>query len=439
VNALEKTEAAIGWTPIGGNTKISSLTQIVPQGRLITQPAEHVRLIHGGVATGHIAISTTHPSWRTRWYEPDDIEDINEWAGRHDVYLSYNDYYYRRKSVDALRQLLCLHVDIDLKRLNLTSYQVMGLIDMECVGDVIPEPAFVTDTGNGLHLGFLIEPVPFKAAGGKAYELYSAIQRYLANSLAYLGADTAATDGARSDRLAGTINSKTGRMVIVDHRHSTRWTLKAFQEEWLPERQNKRKGTKTGRKPKVSFATINKWRIQDIEQLVEMRRISHPDDDGYRHNLLWVYSLSWMLLDPSKEAEDAIWELGQSLRPPLPRADIRAIINTTKRQAKNHPHWAPGNEWIINNLAITKQEQELLRTLRIRTREEIRVADRERKRRERGGVSREEYKAKLTAEKEEKLTILRRALEITPNATNKQLADALGLSVRQVQRLKKLL
>jgi Winged helix-turn-helix DNA-binding len=91
-------------------------------------------------------------------------------------------------------------------------------------------------------------------------------------------------------------------------------------------------------------------------------------------------------------------------------------------------------------LDITEEEQRHLSTIiganekRRRTRERVREHMRE-KRGTKG--TREEYNAQRRADKERTKELLKRLLEKQPNATNKELAEFLGLSVRQIQNLKR--
>jgi transcriptional regulator GlxA family with amidase domain len=93
-------------------------------------------------------------------------------------------------------------------------------------------------------------------------------------------------------------------------------------------------------------------------------------------------------------------------------------------------------------LGITEEKQRHLSTIigakekRRRNRELAKKCMIE-KRRSQGVKTREEYDAQRCVDKERTKELLKRMLDKQPNATNKELSAFLGLSVRQIQRLKK--
>ena len=60
-------------------------------------------------------------------------------------------------------------------------------------------------------------------------------------------------------------------------------------------------------------------------------------------------------------------------------------------------------------------------------------------RREKGAKTREEYLEEQKEKTEDRVWQMQKAMERHPNATNKQLAEMLQLSVRRIQQLKKMI
>jgi hypothetical protein len=102
------------------------------------------------------------------------------------------------------------------------------------------------------------------------------------------------------------------------------------------------------------------------------------------------------------------------------------------------------NTTIIEWLDITPEEQQHLSTIidgrekrrRKRERDKQRIME---IRREQGVKPREEYLEEQREKTEDRVWQLKKAVELHPNATNKQLAEMLQLSVRRIQQLKKMI
>jgi hypothetical protein len=125
-------------------------------------------------------------------------------TGQPDRYVSANEFHGWRL-VALLKSLRCCYVDID------------GCQDAEhTLGEALerlreaqlPPPSAVVFSGRGLHLYWLIEPVP-----AKALAVWQRCQDVLIAALRPLGADPVAKDCTRVLRLVGSVNSKNGAVV----------------------------------------------------------------------------------------------------------------------------------------------------------------------------------------------------------------------------------
>lgn len=120
--------------------------------------------------------------------------------GQPDRYISANQFHGWRL-VRLLKSLRACYVDVD------------GCTDLPRVLEALrdaqmPPPSAVVWSGRGLHLYWLLKPVP-----AQALPVWQRVQDTLVKALLDVGADPAAKDCTRVLRLVGSINSKTGTEV----------------------------------------------------------------------------------------------------------------------------------------------------------------------------------------------------------------------------------
>ncbi|MFC0298468.1 hypothetical protein [Geobacillus jurassicus] len=259
----------------------------------------------------------------------------------------------------------------------------------------------------------------------------------------------------------GSVNSKSKREVVVEYRHGDRYVLRDLQYEYLPELT--RTGTgKKGRKGKLvrlhNIQTLHYARLLDLIRLAELRNY---DLKGYRELFCFLYRYwSCCLTDDPDEALRQMIELNAGFKEPLSEKEvIRATKsaekawkarNDAKANEEARKKGYPGagynlkNSTIIRWLDITPEEQRYLQTIIDANEKRRRKRERDRARtgelrRGQGAKTREEYLEEQRERTEDKAWQLQKAMERHPDATNKQLAMMLQISVRRVQQLKRLI
>ena len=385
-------------------------------------------------------------------YQPEELaSSLSEWTGE-DVYFSQNTFFKPQRRIDNIRQLRSLYVDLDVYTKGLNPEWVLGKLELEYFGQVIPEPNLVIFSGRGLVLIWTIDPIPYMAM-----PLWRAVESYLVDNLKDLGADAKATDPARIFRLAGSINSKNQAVVKAEYRHDYRYDIHQLQFDYLPELSPKAQAPKKrGPKPKVlrmfNTYTLHLSRARDLAKLVELRQ---GDMRGYRETVCFLYRY-WTCCftsDPQRALEDTL-NLNSEFIEPLPE---REVINATKCAQKA---WAaksnekanelakamgyPGAGYnlktskIIDWLDITPEEQCHMSTI-IGSQEKRKrnLILKEQQRRAQGMRTMEEYNQERKQKVESKAETLRRLMEENPAWTNAQLAAEMNTTVRTIQRLKK--
>ena len=385
--------------------------------------------------------------FRQYHYQPEELaSSLSEWMGE-DVYYSQNTFFKPQRRIDNIRQLRSLYVDLDVYTLNLTPEWVLGKLELEYFGHVIPEPNLVIFSGRGLVLIWNIQPIPHMAM-----PLWRAVENYLMEQLKELGADPKATDPARIFRLAGTINSKSHAVVHTQQRHSYRYDIHDLQYDYLPELSPKvQKVKKRGPKPRIlrmfNTYTLHLSRARDLAKLVELRK---GKVDGYRETICFLYRY-WTCCftsDPARALEETM-DLNSEFRDPLPESEvIRATKSAEKAWAAKSNDKAdaaakalgyPGagyrlkNSTIIDWLDISPQEQSQLSTIIGAQEKRKRNAEAKMKARRAQGVKpREEY----LSEAEQKRQLIRIAIEENPGLSIRALATKTGFAKSAIQRVK---
>jgi hypothetical protein len=135
------------------------------------------------------------------------------------------------RTVDNLKRLNALYIDLDCYKVGLTKEQVLYRLETDYFGRVIPCPTFVIDSGRGLYLIWKI------SEDRNALPKWRRVQEYFAEQLRDLGADEQALDAARVLRVPYSINTKSGSMVKIIRFNDVRYTLYEIIKEYeIPSR-----------------------------------------------------------------------------------------------------------------------------------------------------------------------------------------------------------
>ena len=389
--------------------------------------------------------------FRQYHYRPEELaEHLSEWMGE-DIYFSQQTFYKPQRSIENIRQLKSLYVDLDFYIFNYDPTWIVGKLEAEYFKESIPDPNLIIFSGRGIVLIWLLDPVPYKAL-----PLWQAVQNYLLNQLEALGGDSRAVDAARVFRLAGTVNSKSDTDVYVDYRHNYRYTLRDIQFDYLPELKpyiENKAPKKRGRKKKVvhlyNIYSLHHNRLLDIAKLVELR---NGDVEGHRELLCFLYRYwSCCFTNSPSEALEQTINFNNSFIDPLPKKEVVSATKSAEKawEAKNNAEadriakekGYPGAGYNITNaklikwLDISPQEQEQMLTI-------ISTAEKNKRRRikyqeQEGKMSRAEYMKSHTQKSKDKLEILKEHLKTDPTLSNKKLAKLMGVSNTYIAKLKK--
>jgi hypothetical protein len=170
----------------------------------------HARYLHG-TGNGYVTLAQ-NPGWQQHSYPLKKLYEILPvYSGMDDVYISQNRFRGSRRT-DRIQELSALYSDVDYYKIpDLADMPAMGALDLalEALEQAkIPPASLAVFTCQGLALVWRHEPVP-----GYVLPKWERCQQYILEALKHLGADSAAKSVPQVLRLAGTYNSKAGKLV----------------------------------------------------------------------------------------------------------------------------------------------------------------------------------------------------------------------------------
>lgn len=242
-----------------------------------------------------------------RWIKlrPDDPEIpaiLRATSSRNDTYITPNEFSGWRL-VRLLRSLRAVYVDLD----------GCGSLEdvLDCLADQrLPCPSVALYSGRGMHLYWLLQPLP-----PKALPVWQRIEDALIAALAPLGADPAAKDCTRLLRLVGTRNAHNGEEVVGHILDGHQWSLRQLAFEVLGTEGKGRKSAEVrdlrARRPRpdqaIQGSIYARWLLVYRDLLTISEYYSHRIPAGHRDKWLFLAgaALSWFTHPQGIEAEIA--------------------------------------------------------------------------------------------------------------------------------------
>lgn len=324
----------------------------------------YINAIHGK-SKGWITKAEINEGVFKQWhYKLNQLLDID--FTQENIYISLNTFYKTYRRIENLKEINCIHMDLDTYKTKFTKTQILMNLDDNYFGKTIPIPNLIIDSGRGLYLIWLIEPVPYMAL-----PLWKAIEEYIYKELKEFGADRMALDPTRVLRVPGSINSKSNTIVKILETNEYVYKLREIQEEYLPEIPKKEKGKATapkkrGRPKKVVYVfnerSLYLARITDLVKLCELRSY---DIEGEREMILFLYRyyLNYFFEDENKALNDTL-ELNRMFDKPLTEKEATKATESAERVYKSkNKDYKYKNETLIELLQITEEEQKHMTTI----------------------------------------------------------------------------
>ncbi|MDY2883841.1 MAG: DNA-binding response regulator [Romboutsia timonensis] len=337
-------------------------------------------------------------TWKQYHYKPfelitklDNIKSLKT-----NTYISVNSFYIAKRSLNTLRYINALYVDLDcsIKDYDITDDELnyaISILEQDYFNNCIPEPTLIVKSGRGLHLYWKIEHLP-----KQALPYWTVVQNAIFEALKdfnkdfnILKADKNAVDCARVLRLVGTVNTKNNTVCTLEEVYEeNNYTLTEIVEEYFPHInsiKNKEKKSRTKKERKVralyNIYTLHFARLEDIQTLQELR---NGECEGMREFMCFLFRYYSCLYNKDKQlALEETLEFNDKFTEPLA---IEEVINNTRSAEAAYEAWeqhmdVDNPKWdkdskgykfngynyrtstLVSKLKITKDEQYKLKTL----------------------------------------------------------------------------
>lgn len=417
---------------------------------------------HGMVATLDLSkIAFSEP--KTFWWTYESLEKLLGIIERRkpykNVYLSLNAFKsingsVRRKAT-YLAQIRNVGIDLDCYKLGITPATCKEQLFDMIAHSKIPNPNLVINSGNGVQLIYSINGGLPPTNELKWLVMY--LTRELNSKLIHLGADFQTCTLERVFRLPGTLNKKPGfptRLVTVDVWNKRHFTLTELLE-YVPSHKKAKKKSKIRtitplrgfKKGMRTLPQMNMARANDLLNLVHLRR----GEIENRNILCYDYAFSLALgSDMTRsEIQTSVAQMDTSFTSQQKKSVLRRTVKSAIDGAEAFWKAYLENEFsmigldrnlvkpkktttIIEQQSITAAEMEMLEVLVNKKEKDRRYTE---KLYNEGMKTREEYLKECEAKSNDKLEQLRALKTENPKASQRKLAEMMGLSKSQINRL----
>ena len=190
-------------------------------------PTDYIKYLFSGIK-GWICRGQIAPYYRQSMYRFNGLmESVFEQDNQDNVYISMNTFYINQRSVDCLKRLNALYVDIDCYKMGLDKATVLDELQNDYFDSAIPCPTFVVDSGRGLYLIWKL-----RNEDRNALPRWTKVQEYFTGMLKEFGADPACKDSARILRIPFSRNTKSETTVEIIEFHDVTYTISDIQNEY---------------------------------------------------------------------------------------------------------------------------------------------------------------------------------------------------------------
>ena len=407
----------------------------------------------------YIALAKKHKKWQQKFtLLPNiwkDFVGLNE-----NSFATPNTFIAPKRQIESIGLLKALYADIDDHTHEFRFASVLYFFEEDFFGSRVPWPNAVVETGRGMHLYWLIEPLP-----PDKLPLWQLTQDFLLDALSDItdyfpqekvSVDKRVRDATRLLRLPGTLNTKTNTVVKLYQYDIERYSIEEILAEYFSDidytkilRTNqvcKEKSSKNNNKSKLNISklfnayTLHYSRLLDIAKLQELRDgYCRVDGElvttGQRELMCFLYRYySCLFLHDEEEALRQTLEFNKRFVEPLSENEV---ISATKSAEKAFKEWQETgkrkynyrNSTLIELLEITEEEQKHLKTI-ISKSEKYRRNNRRRWKERRGEDG-------MTKSEREKVETATKVLELkNKGMTQVQIARQLGINQSTVSRIK---
>ena len=289
------------------------------------------------------------------------------------IYSSVNTFYQPKRNFENLYNLNSLFCDIDCVVHDISIKHAYKELWRLWDSGVIPEPSLVINSGRGLHVYWHLDNCYASTKNNISFvPTYQALLNRFAQKLAYLGADFKASEPSRVLGVPDTFNikSNTQRKIIkpmidlvergILHQEDIRYKIIELANVYLEKREYREKNvTYERRKLKFNELTLAFSRMEDYKSLIKIRNKARINE-GYRNQLLYNYGLENIDYTKTKiNLNESLTEINGLFRKPLDEREVIGVIKSLEKSKFKKIR----NQTIIEQLEISTQEQQIMKTL----------------------------------------------------------------------------
>ena len=304
----------------------------------------YVRLLHPPGSAGRVTLMALDRGAQAhaRIFNPEEAAAAAPYWLEHTTYLTV-DRFAGPRQLSRLLTLNALYCDFDYYRTDILGgmppADVRDVLHRHLAAEGIPTPSVVLDSGRGLALIWLHEPMP-----KGALPRWQAAQDALVELLRPFGADPCARDAARVLRLPGTVNGKTGRVVRTiggdlerrpfdDVADAIYRALGRPTRAELERRNAARRGGACHARPRtggLSPAARFRQVQEDLEALLAPWGGRVPE--GLRNVWLHLYATALSHYADPADIPTLVERAVASATPGLPTSEVRSVLRSTLKR-----------------------------------------------------------------------------------------------------------
>ncbi|MDA8154643.1 MAG: replication protein [Acidithiobacillus sp.] len=297
-------------------------------------PGEHYNLLHydqRGIVVHWSALAAAGQRWiKLKPNDPRIPEIFRHDEGKDDTFITVNEFDGWRY-IRLLRSLRAFYVDLD--------DQTDAYLVLDTLTDArLPAPNMIVSSGSGLHLYWLLEPLP-----PKCLPVWQRCQDALIRTLKPLGADSAAKDCTRLLRVVGTRNrgEEVHALVLDGHR----WALRQIAFEILGTEGKKKaevrdiRARRTSPDKAIQGSIYARWHLVFQDLLAISSHYGHSIPDGYRDKWLFLAGVALSWFTHAEGIEDEIIGLAHKhtdLAQPEIRQAMQPVLKRAMQAASGH-------------------------------------------------------------------------------------------------------
>lgn len=316
-------------------------------------------------------------------YSTCDLHELAATGTDTNVYTTVNTFRGQKRTADKLYNYCSIYIDLDChlmdsKKIQVAKDRTVSILESAYAAGTLAIPTLITDTGRGYGIQYVLKNsianVPnnerqrqlFKIVRRRILERYREI---LSVDSEAAQPDPTAIDDSRVCRIPGTYNMSAGcycRLIYAEERYYELQELvqNCHLWNWISEEEYKKIQKRKPKKSNIVDISTYRFpflaaRLQQLQKLQDLR--GKKCTDACREQLLFIAYSALVQLDYDSAAE-RLQDLNLRFCDPLPQGEVDHIIEETDAVVgyKNKGYYNLSDRYIIETLALTKDEISLI-------------------------------------------------------------------------------